>query len=65
MPVVLTKETMWDWLEQDYPKVLESLLRPLPDGSLRAYQVSRDVNSPQNQGEYLVEPVEEGLPGIL
>lgn len=65
MPVVLTKETMWDWLEQDDPKVLESLLRPLPDGSLIAYQVSRDVNSPQNQGEYLVEPVEEGLPGIL
>ena len=66
MPVVLTKETMWDWLEEDDPKALESLLRPPPAGSLIAYQVSRDVNSPQNQGEYLVEPIEEeGLPGIL
>ncbi|MFA5611337.1 MAG: SOS response-associated peptidase [Anaerolineaceae bacterium] len=66
MPVVLTKETMWDWLEEDDPKILESLLRPLPAGSLIAYQVSRDVNSPQNQGEYLVEPIEEeGLPGIV
>jgi len=66
MPVVLTKETMWDWLEEDDPKILESLLKPLPAGSLIAYQVSRDVNSPQNQGEYLVEPIEEeGLPGIV
>ena len=66
MPVVLTKETMWDWLEEDDPKALESLLRPPPAGSLIAYQVSRDVNSPQNQGEYLVEPIEEeGSPGIL
>lgn len=61
MPVILTKQTMWDWLEEDNPKALLSMLRPLPDGILTARQVSRDVNSPTSQGEYLTEPVENSL----
>ena len=61
MPVIFTKETMWDWLEKDNPMALMNMLRPLPDGSLVAHQVSRDVNTPQSQGEYLIEPVDNML----
>jgi putative SOS response-associated peptidase YedK len=59
MPVILTKETMLDWLEESDSRFLMSLLKPLPDGSLLAHQVSRDVNTPQSQGEYLIEPIDE------
>lgn len=65
MPVILTGERMWDWLKEDDPKRLLSLLKPLDDGRLSSWQVSRDVNSPQNQGDYLIEPHSEGLPGFL
>ena len=61
MPVILRKETMWDWLQESDPRFLMSLLKPLPSGSLSAHQVSRDVNTPQSQGEYLIEPVEGRL----
>ena len=61
MPVILRKEKMWDWLEESDPQFLMSLLKPLPSGSLSAHQVSRDVNTPQSQGEYLIEPVEGRL----
>ena len=61
MPVILRKEKMWDWLEESDPRFLMSLLKPLPAGSLTAHQVSRDVNTPQSQGEYLIEPVEGRL----
>jgi len=64
MPVVLRKEKMWDWLEESDPRFLMSLLKPLPVGSLSAHQVSRDVNTPQSQGEYLIEPVGKVLPGF-
>jgi putative SOS response-associated peptidase YedK len=60
MPVILQKDKMWDWLEESDPRFLMSLLKPLPDGGLTAHQVSREVNSPQSQGKYLIEPVDEG-----
>ncbi|NLC12654.1 MAG: hypothetical protein GX768_01205 [Chloroflexi bacterium] len=52
---------MWDWLEESDPRFLMSLLKPLPDGSLTAHQVSREVNSPQSQGAYLTEPTKDTL----
>ena len=60
MPVIFTRETMWNWLEEDNPQALLNLLKPLPDGSLFSRQVSRDVNSPRNQGENLIDTVENG-----
>ncbi|NLE84708.1 MAG: SOS response-associated peptidase [Chloroflexi bacterium] len=61
MPVVLTREIMWGWLEEDDPRFLHSLLKPLPAGLLSSWQVSRDVNSPSNEGEYLIKPNQETL----
>jgi len=61
MPVILRKENMWAWLEENNPLVLQSMLTQLPAGSLSRVQVSRDVNSPVNEGEYLVVPNQETL----
>ncbi|MEL7625480.1 MAG: SOS response-associated peptidase [Anaerolineaceae bacterium] len=61
MPVILTKETMWSWLEESDPRFLQSLLKPLDAGMLSSRRVSRDVNSAQSEGEYLIEPVEGTL----
>jgi putative SOS response-associated peptidase YedK len=61
MPVILTKETMWSWLEESDPRFLQSLLKPLDAGLLSSRRVSRDVNSAQSEGEYLIGPVEGTL----
>ena len=61
MPVIFRKENMWGWLEEDDPRFLLSLLKPLPAGLLSTRQVSRDVNSPSNEGEYLIKPNQETL----
>lgn len=65
MPVILKKERMWDWLHEDNPLALQAMLKPLVSGSLRKHEVSRDVNSPQNQGEKLIEASDSTLPGFL
>lgn len=65
MPVILRKERMWDWLTEDNPLALSEMLKPLPSGSLRKHEVSRDVNSPQNQGAQLIEASDSTLPGFL
>ena len=65
MPVILRKERMWDWLQENNPLALQAMLKPLPSGSLRKHEVSRDVNSPQNQGEKLIEASDSTLPGFL
>ncbi|MGH9171459.1 MAG: SOS response-associated peptidase [Acidimicrobiales bacterium] len=62
MPVFLDKLDWAGWLD---PAPLGSddlahLLRPAPDGVLRAYQVSTAVNSARLDGPELVEPLEPG-----
>ena len=57
MPVVLHPESYDEWLSDD-PRSMESLkelLRPYPSSEMIAYPVSSRVNSPQNQGEELIE----------
>ena len=65
MPVILRKENMWDWLTETNPLALQAMLKPLPEGSLNKTEVSKDVNSPINQGETLIRPVNESLPGFM
>ncbi|HEV7888143.1 MAG TPA: SOS response-associated peptidase [Acidimicrobiales bacterium] len=60
MPVVLPPE-VWDtWLDpaNDDVDALEKLLVPAPDDLLELYPVSLEVNSVQNNGPQLVEPLE-------
>jgi len=56
-PVVLA-ETDWDrWLDTAFSdaETLSGLLKPYAAGELEAWQVSRQVNAPKNQGPALIE----------
>jgi putative SOS response-associated peptidase YedK len=64
MPVVIP-ESAWDqWLDPTLTKPsdlreLKAMLEPAGDDELRMYRVSRRVNSVQNDGPDLVEPIDE------
>ena len=64
MPAVLEGDALVAWLEGDLPEAL-SVLRPAPDSSLRAYEVSTKVNSVRNNDESNVTPIESQLPQSL
>ncbi|HET7579950.1 MAG TPA: SOS response-associated peptidase [Bacillales bacterium] len=59
MPVILTKDTEDAWLDRtnEDPEYLRSLLQPHEAGEMKAYEVSRAVGSPKNQGSDLIDPV--------
>ena len=58
MPAILAGEALERWLDpaEGDPPVLAGLLVPAPTGRLEAWPVSRDVNSPRNDGPSLVRP---------
>jgi putative SOS response-associated peptidase YedK len=53
MPVILTSSSFDAWLnpQNSDPKILSSLLNPLPDGLLKLRPVSKYVNSIRNNDE--------------
>jgi len=59
MPVILhpTDESAWLEPSNNTPEALEPLLYPFEDDGLEIYEVSRDVNSPRNNDESLLQPV--------
>lgn len=69
MPVILSADAYESWLGEAGPPSrtkLAILLRPYPAGLMRAYPVSRDVNSPANDRPDLLEPVAaEGQASLL
>ncbi|HSR56021.1 MAG TPA: SOS response-associated peptidase [Alphaproteobacteria bacterium] len=68
MPVILGPDTYESWLgEAGAPSrtKLAILLRPYPAERMRAYPVSRAVNSPANDSAELLEPVEAEDQGSL
>lgn len=60
MPVILRPETYDLWLEDDSRRreLRKELLVPYPAEEMDCYAVSRAVNSPKNQGEELLLPVQ-------
>ena len=57
MPAILAESCYDGWLS-DPPVRARELLRPYPDESMRAWKVSRRVNSPQlPNDERLIEPL--------
>jgi len=59
MPVILPKQVYAQWLapgEVD-PKLLNPLLEPYPEGEMKAYPVSRMVNSPKNDVAECILPL--------
>ncbi|SFG81043.1 Putative SOS response-associated peptidase YedK [Desulfotomaculum arcticum] len=57
MPVILSDACEYNaWLDQGHPAALKELLRPYSN-ELILQRVSSRVNSPQNEGPQLIEPV--------
>jgi putative SOS response-associated peptidase YedK len=58
MPVMLSAEERWKWLDPEArQKDLMPLMLPYPAEEMKCYQVSRAVNSPNNDNPDVVEPV--------
>ncbi len=59
MPVVLDPSVWTEWLDPGRrdTHTLQRLLTPLPDGELLFHPVSRRVNTADNNGPELVEPI--------
>jgi putative SOS response-associated peptidase YedK len=59
MPVILQPQAYSLWLdtETDDAQALQALLRPFPSEGMLAYPVSRWVNSPANDDQRCIEPV--------
>jgi putative SOS response-associated peptidase YedK len=61
MPVMLLPEDYDYWLDDNTPvDVLRALLRPYDPELMKAYRVSRAVNSVKNDREDLIDPLEGG-----
>ncbi|MDB5560165.1 MAG: yedK [Enterovirga sp.] len=56
MPVIIAPQDRDRWLTDPDPR---DLIRPFPAEAMRMWPVSRDVNSPKNDGRELLEPVPE------
>lgn len=61
MPVILDEKDFDRWLDRDYKdtKTLNDLLKPYPARKMKAYPVSRLVNSPANDVPACLVPVED------
>lgn len=60
MPVILRKDTMWDWLLETDQTALVSMLRPAPTDWLRAWEVSRAVNDARQDNPECAVPLPGG-----
>jgi putative SOS response-associated peptidase YedK len=60
MPVILHSDDYDLWLDEDVRKqdLRGELLRPYPAAEMNVYPVSTAINSPQHQGEELVQPID-------
>lgn len=54
MPVIISKDRAVEWVYGESP---ETLLSPHPSELMRAYPVSRAVNSPKNDNPSIIEPI--------
>lgn len=59
MPLILPKPLETEWLDPATPNIDEWLLAltPYPNDEMEAYEVSRRVNSPQNNSAECIQPV--------
>jgi putative SOS response-associated peptidase YedK len=56
MPVILTGDDAWRWLNPGPAATVKGLLKPYPAEAMRAYPVGKDVNSPNIDQSHLIEP---------
>lgn len=59
MPVLLDEDARWQWLDPEATEgELLDLLKPFPADQMKAFPVSKSVNSPGNDSPELLEPVD-------
>jgi len=58
MPVMVSGESMWNWLEPCSPDALMSILRPYPPDWMTAFPISRLVNNASMESPDMVKPLE-------
>jgi putative SOS response-associated peptidase YedK len=59
MPVILDKESMWDWIDPDASPVgLHALLKPYPAKAMKAFPISKLVNRPENDRPEVIAPLD-------
>ena len=60
MPVLLNDDDIPEWLDPEETETgpLQHMLVPAPDDAIRAWPVSRDVNTPKNNTPELLDPIE-------
>jgi putative SOS response-associated peptidase YedK len=59
MPVVLTGDDLWTWMDGQSKEELQSVLVPYEKGDLKEHTVSTAVNRPDPDGPELIAPVDE------
>jgi putative SOS response-associated peptidase YedK len=58
MPAILKPEAEAEWLNLDTtPEQAMELLRPYPDSEMKAYEISRLINSPTNEPPQVISPL--------
>jgi putative SOS response-associated peptidase YedK len=58
MPAILLPEVEADWLNLDTsPEQVLELLQPYPDSEMKAYEISRLINSPANDSPDVITPM--------
>ena len=57
MPVMLSGESMWNWLELSSPDALKAILRPYPSDVMTAFPISRLVNNAKIESPDIVKPL--------
>jgi len=58
MPVILTGNTAWDWLEIDHAATLHAILKPYLAEQMQAVPVGRGVSDPKNDRPDNTQPVD-------
>ena len=58
MPVILPREQEHRWISPQPDPSLVELLKPFPAGMMKAYPISKLVNSARNDAPHILEPAE-------
>ncbi|MFW9816223.1 MAG: SOS response-associated peptidase [Candidatus Thorarchaeota archaeon] len=66
MPVILRPEFEDKWLNPEAKaEELEAMLQPYPAEEMEAFEISKYVNNPRNQGPECIQPVDETIQTTL
>jgi len=57
MPVILLPENEKKWLDEPNEEVLKGLLKPYPSDLMKAFAISKLVNSPKNDTPEIIKPI--------